>query len=61
MAAYEAVLSPTSTAWAPWYVVPADRKWYRDLVVGSVITDTLEGLEMKYPPPAEGLSKVVIG
>lgn len=61
VAAYEAVLSSTSTAWAPWWVVPADHTWYRDLVVGSVIADTLEGLEMEYPPPAEGLSKVVIG
>ena len=49
MEAYEDVLSKTSTEWAPWYVVPADRKWYRNLVVGSVLISTLESLDMAYP------------
>ncbi len=48
--AYEAVLSHTSTKWAPWYVVPANRKWFRDLVVSSVLVRTLEELRMRYPP-----------
>ena len=47
--AYEAVLSRTSTDWAPWYVVPADRKWYRNLVIGSVLVEALERLNMQYP------------
>jgi PPK2 family polyphosphate:nucleotide phosphotransferase len=59
-AAYEAVLSRTSTEWAPWYVVPADHKWYRDLVIGTVLVDTLEGLQMSYPAPAEDLSGIVV-
>jgi len=42
MRAYEDVLSKCSTPWAPWYVVPADRKWYRDLVVSRTIVETLE-------------------
>lgn len=50
-AAYRDVLSKTSTAWAPWYVVPANKKWYRNYVVGSVIADALESLDMKYPQP----------
>ena len=50
MAAYEAVLSKTSTDWAPWYIVPANRKWYRNLVVASIITQTLEGLNIQLPP-----------
>ncbi len=58
--AYEAVLSKTSTAWAPWYIVPADRKWYRNLVIGTVIVETLEGLGMQYPEPEEDLDQVVI-
>jgi len=58
--AYADVLSKTSTAWAPWYTVPANRKWYRNLVVASVIIQTLEGLDMQYPEPAEGLDDVVI-
>lgn len=49
--AYEAVLSRTSTAWAPWYVVPANSKWYRNLVIARVLVDTLEALSMRYPEP----------
>jgi PPK2 family polyphosphate:nucleotide phosphotransferase len=59
-AAYEAVLSKTSTKWAPWYIVPADRKWYRNLVVASAIVDAMEDLGMAYPPPEQGLDEVVI-
>jgi PPK2 family polyphosphate:nucleotide phosphotransferase len=47
--AYEEALSRTSTPWAPWYVVPADRKWYRDLVIATIMVETLEKLGMKYP------------
>jgi PPK2 family polyphosphate:nucleotide phosphotransferase len=49
--AYVDVLSKTSTEWAPWYVVPADAKWYRNYIVSSVVADALEGLRMKYPKP----------
>ncbi len=59
-AAYEDVLSRTSTPWAPWYIVPADRKWYRNLVVGTALVETLEGLEMSFPPPDDDLSGVVV-
>jgi PPK2 family polyphosphate:nucleotide phosphotransferase len=51
MEAYEDVLERTSTPWAPWYVVPANRKWYRNLVVGTVIIETLMSLDMRYPEP----------
>jgi polyphosphate kinase 2 (PPK2 family) len=54
------VLRETSTGWAPWYVVPANRKWYRNLVVGTVLVETLEALEMRYPAPADDLDGVVI-
>jgi PPK2 family polyphosphate:nucleotide phosphotransferase len=56
--AYEAALSKTSTDEAPWYVVPANQKWYRNYIVGSVITDALEQLNMKYPEP--DLSNIVV-
>ncbi len=46
---YEDVLEKTSTDHAPWYVIPADRKWYRNLVVARIIVDTLKGLDMKFP------------
>ena len=49
--AYEDAISRTSTEWAPWYIIPANRKWYRNLVVGTVIVETLEGLKMRYPEP----------
>ena len=60
MQAYEDVLNKTSTKWAPWYVVPANRKWYRNLMIATILVDTLKGLDMKYPEPEEGLDDVVI-
>jgi len=60
MQAYEGVLSKTSTEYAPWYIIPANRKWFRDLVISSVLVDALEGLKMKYPESEENLDKVVI-
>lgn len=59
-AAYEEALSRTSTEHAPWYVVPADKKWYRNLVVATILSETLEGLGMKQPEPVEDLSGIVI-
>ncbi len=52
MQAYEDVLTKTSTDCAPWYIVPGDRKWYRDWVVATILVETLKGLKMKYPTPA---------
>jgi PPK2 family polyphosphate:nucleotide phosphotransferase len=49
MKAYEEALSKTSTDWAPWYIVPANRKWYRNLVIATVIIETLQNLNMGYP------------
>jgi PPK2 family polyphosphate:nucleotide phosphotransferase len=53
--AFEEVLARTSTPWAPWYVVPADRNWFRNLVVSSILVETLEGLDLRYPSPQPGL------
>ena len=53
--AYEAVLSKTSQKEAPWIIVPANRKWYRDLIISAALVDTLKGLKMAYPQPAEDL------
>jgi PPK2 family polyphosphate:nucleotide phosphotransferase len=52
-AAYEDALSKTSTADAPWYVIPANRNWVRDLAISSVLADTLDELKPEYPKPAE--------
>jgi PPK2 family polyphosphate:nucleotide phosphotransferase len=58
--AYRVMLERTSTEHAPWYVVPADRKWFRDLLVGKVITEALERLDMQWPEPDPGLDDIVI-
>jgi PPK2 family polyphosphate:nucleotide phosphotransferase len=60
MEAFEDVLSKTSTDYAPWYVIPANRKWFRDLVISSILVETLEDLKMKYPESEENLDGVVI-
>lgn len=57
---YEEAIEETSTEFAPWYVIPADRKWYRNLAVSSILVDTLESLGMEFPPVEEGLDDVVI-
>jgi PPK2 family polyphosphate:nucleotide phosphotransferase len=49
--AYEDALNATSTPWAPWYVVPSDHKWFRNLVVARVVAATLEAMDPRYPPP----------
>lgn len=58
--AYEDVFNKTSTVEAPWYIVPANKKWYRNLVIASVLVDALKKLNMEYPQPAEDLSGIVI-
>lgn len=60
MHAYEDAINATSTDYAPWYVVPANKKWYRDIVIGTVMTSALKCLKMHYPVSKDDLSKVVI-
>ncbi len=59
-AAFAAMLSATSTDWAPWHVIPADRKWFRDLLVSSILVSTLESLQMSYPENEDDLTGVVV-
>ena len=49
MEAYQDAISETSTESAPWYVVPADRKWYRNLVISQILIDTLQKMDLAYP------------
>lgn len=58
--AYEEMLSRCSTEYAPWHIVPADRKWYRDYVVARAVAKALEAMKMTWPKPAEDLSKIKI-
>jgi PPK2 family polyphosphate:nucleotide phosphotransferase len=59
-AAFEDAINATTTPDAPWYVVPADNEWYRDLVVARTVADTLEGMDPQYPPPEPGIGQVEI-
>jgi hypothetical protein len=47
--AYEEVFSHTSTAIAPWYIIPANHKWYAHLIVGDIINARLSELNLQYP------------
>ncbi len=58
--AYEEAIAATSTDDAPWYVIPADRKWYRNLAVCRILIDTLESLDMCYPEAEDGLDDIVV-
>jgi PPK2 family polyphosphate:nucleotide phosphotransferase len=48
--AYEALLTQTSTPWAPWNVVPANSKTHRNLMIATIVRDTLQALKLRYPP-----------
>lgn len=60
MRAYEEMINSTSHSAAPWHIVPADRKWYRDYVVSQTVVTAMEKLKMKWPQPREDLSKIRI-
>jgi PPK2 family polyphosphate:nucleotide phosphotransferase len=55
--AYEEALNHTSTEWAPWYMVPADHKWYRNLIVARTVATVLEEMDPCWPQPEEDLEK----
>ncbi|HUU22349.1 MAG TPA: polyphosphate kinase 2 family protein [Phycisphaerae bacterium] len=56
--AYEDALARCSRPWAPWYVIPADRKWFRNLAVSHILVETLQKLDMQYPKPAFDLAAI---
>jgi PPK2 family polyphosphate:nucleotide phosphotransferase len=58
--AYEDALSATNTAAASWYIIPANRKWYRNLLVSRILVECLKSLKMAYPKPAPGLEHMVV-
>ena len=60
MKAYEDSIAKTSTDYAPWYIVPSNRKWYRDLVISTVLVEALEKLKMEFPQPFENLDSILI-
>jgi PPK2 family polyphosphate:nucleotide phosphotransferase len=58
--AYEDALGKCSTKPAPWYIIPADHKWYRNWMVARTIVEKLESMNPKYPPPQAEVSKIRI-
>ncbi|WP_430911700.1 polyphosphate kinase 2 family protein [Methylobacterium sp. sgz302541] len=56
--AFDDALTRCSTPCAPWHVVPANRKWFRNLVVARTIADTLEAMDPRYPDPVPGVSEM---
>jgi len=60
MAAYADALSRCSTDSAPWYVIPANRKWFRDLAIGEILADTLDDLKPAFPERADLPSNLVL-
>lgn len=59
-AAFTAMLERTSTEHAPWHLIPADKKWYRNWAVATILVDALERLDLSWPEPEDDLSDVVI-
>jgi PPK2 family polyphosphate:nucleotide phosphotransferase len=57
-AAYEDALAKCSTNRAPWYVIPANKKWFRNLAVSQILVDAMSAWKMKYPPPAGDLTEL---
>jgi PPK2 family polyphosphate:nucleotide phosphotransferase len=60
VAAYDEALTETSTEWAPWHVVPADRNWLKALVVAELLVDALERMDPKLPEPEPGIEELVV-
>ncbi len=55
--AYEDAIATCSTPWAPWFIIPANKKWFRNLAVSQIIVETLESMKMKFPEPSFDISK----
>jgi PPK2 family polyphosphate:nucleotide phosphotransferase len=58
--AYEEMIEATSTDWAPWYVVPSDRKWLRNVVVAEIVVQTLEAMDPKIPSGDDGIEGTIV-
>ena len=56
LTAYEEMLRRTNTAWAPWYLLPSNHKWFRNLAVSSILVNELKGMKLRYPEPSVDVS-----
>jgi hypothetical protein len=57
-AAFEDALSKTSTEHAPWFVIPSNHKWFRNLAISRIVAETLESLNMKFPEPTIDIEEI---
>ncbi|MEO0595511.1 MAG: PPK2 family polyphosphate kinase, partial [Chloroflexota bacterium] len=60
MLAFQDALTECNTDYAPWHIIPANRKWVRNYLVTKILVETLESMPLEYPPEEEGLDEVVI-
>ena len=60
MKAYDDALRHCSTKHAPWYVIPSNKKWYRNVIISQILIETLEGLKMKYPEAKTDIKKMKV-
>ena len=58
--AYQAALEKCNTVHAPWYIIPSDKKWYRNLVVSELLSDTLNAMKPEFPKVEENLEGLVV-
>ncbi len=58
MRAYEAVLNKCSTPQAPWFIIPANKKWFRNFALSEILVEHLSRLPMRFPEPVTDLSKI---
>lgn len=60
MEAYEVALNKTNTEWAPWHIIPCDKKWHRNLMINMILRETLEKMNPQFPKSPKGINKMVI-
>lgn len=60
MQAYADAIRYCNTDYAPWHIIPANRKWYRNYIITKTIVETMESMNLAFPPPEPGLDKIVI-
>jgi PPK2 family polyphosphate:nucleotide phosphotransferase len=58
ISAYEDALSLTSTGYAPWFIIPSNQKWFRNLAISQIIADTMDGMKLKLPPARADIAKI---
>jgi len=58
--AHEDIINKCNASWAPWYIIPSNIKWFRNIVVATILVNTLEGMKLSFPGPKVDISKMYI-